>query len=74
MFVKLLFISAVFLLFAIALLGIRILLKSNGRFPETHVGHNKEMSKRGIKCAQKTDIGCNPNNNMQGCKACNIDI
>lgn len=25
------------------------------RFPDTHVGHNKEMRKRGIVCAQTMD-------------------
>jgi hypothetical protein len=58
MFIKLLIISVLFLGFAVAGLGIRILLKPGGRFPETHVGRNKEMRKLGIKCAQKTDIGC----------------
>ena len=58
MFIKLLLISVLFLGIAFAGLGIRILLKPGGRFPETHVGRNKEMRKLGIKCAQKTDIGC----------------
>jgi len=58
MFIKLLIISALFLGVAVAGLGIRILLKPGGRFPETHVGRNKEMRKLGISCAQKTDIGC----------------
>jgi len=70
MFLKLLLISALSLLIAFALLGIRILIRSHGRFPETHIGHNKEMRKRGIKCAQKTDIGCSPGNDFRGCSAC----
>jgi hypothetical protein len=72
MFVKLLIISVFFLVLAFALLGIRMLLKPDSRFPETHIGHNKEMRKRGIKCAQKTDIGCNPGNKYKGCAACDI--
>jgi len=70
MFLKLLLISALFLLIVIALLGIRIIIKHHGHFPETHIGHNKEMRKRGIKCAQKTDIGCNPDNDLRECSAC----
>lgn len=38
-----------------ALLAITILIKKNGRFPNIHVGGNKEMRKRGIKCAQSQD-------------------
>jgi len=58
MFIKLLIISIVFLGIAVSGLAIGILLKSGGRFPETHIGRNKEMRKLGISCAQKTDIGC----------------
>ena len=75
MFLKLLLISSLFLLIAFALLGIRILIKHHGHFPETHIGHNKEMRKRGIKCAQKTDIGCKPGNDFRGCSTCeNINL
>ena len=36
-------------------LAIKILLKKNGRFPNTHVGHNAAMRKRGITCVQTMD-------------------
>lgn len=41
-------------LIAIAVLGlsISILLKKKGKFPETSVGHNPDMRKRGITCAK----------------------
>jgi hypothetical protein len=70
MFLKLLIISFLFLIVAFAGLGITILLKSHGRFPQTHVGRNKEMRKRGITCAQHTDIGCNPSDDYAGCTTC----
>lgn len=70
MFLKLLIISALLLLASFALFGIRILLKENGQFPETHVGRNKEMKKRGIECAQKTDIGCVPSKDFDYCLTC----
>jgi len=70
MFLKLLIASVVFLLIAFAGLAIRILLKSKGRFPETHISRNKEMRKRGITCAQHTDIGCNPSQDFEGCSTC----
>jgi hypothetical protein len=50
------------LLVVLALLGIvfigfaiRILIIKNGKFPEIHVGHNKEMRKRNIHCAKTID-------------------
>jgi hypothetical protein len=55
-----------------AALGIRILLKSGGKFPDTHVGHNPHLRKRGITCAQRTDIGCNPTENNEGCYSCTL--
>jgi len=71
MFLKLLFISLILILISLAGLGIRILIKRNGRFPDTHVGSNAEMRKRGITCAKQTDIGCNPGNGTGAC-ACNL--
>jgi hypothetical protein len=72
MFLKLLIISSLFVLVSLAGLGLRILLKKNGRFPETHVSRNKEMQKRGLSCAQKTDIGCNPTDELSGCASCGV--
>jgi hypothetical protein len=70
MFVKLLIISVLILTISGIFLGIRILLKNNGRFPETHISRNKEMQKRGITCAQDTNIGCNPSDEFDGCATC----
>jgi hypothetical protein len=50
--------------------GIRILLKSHVRFPETHIRRNPEMRKRGIPCAQMTDTGCNSTEGYPGCISC----
>lgn len=72
MFLKLLIGSVIFLLVAFAGLAIRILLKPKGEFPETHVSRNKEMQKRGIKCAQQTDIGCSPSEDFEGCSTCGL--
>jgi hypothetical protein len=38
-----------------AFLAIKLLVKKNGRFPNTHIGGNPEMRKRGIPCAQSLD-------------------
>lgn len=37
------------------LLGIKLILQKNGRFPNTHVSGSKEMRKRGIGCVQSQD-------------------
>ncbi len=70
MFLKLLILSAIFLSIAIIGFGIRMLIKSQGKFPETHISRNPEMKKRGIKCAQHNDIGCNPVDDLPGCATC----
>jgi len=70
MFLKLLLISAIFMGFVFAGFGIRMLLKTNGTFPETHVSRNPEMRKRGISCAQQTDTGCHSTEDFPGCSSC----
>lgn len=70
MFLKLLLLSSIIILISIAALGIRLLVKKNGRFPQTHVGRNKEMAKRGISCAQSIDVGCQPSDKNPGCATC----
>jgi hypothetical protein len=72
MFIKLLIISVLMISLILILLGIKILLKKKGQFPDTHISHNKEMRERGISCAQKTDLGCNPGDDMSGCPACGL--
>lgn len=69
MLLKLLIISAILVGLSMAGLAITILLKPKGQFPDTHVGHNREMRKRGISCAQNTDTGCNPVDG-DGCCGC----
>ncbi|NMB52426.1 MAG: hypothetical protein GX999_08875 [Bacteroidales bacterium] len=70
MFIRLLIISALILFLVFILLGIRILIKPGGQFPETHVGHNKEMKKLGIRCAQHQDLGCKPVEGSASCMNC----
>lgn len=53
--VKMILVVAVILLIGMAGMAITILVKKNGRFPETHVGHNREMRKRNIQCAKTMD-------------------
>jgi hypothetical protein len=67
MFIKLVILSILFLSVAAVGFGIKILLKSQGRFPETHISRNAEMKKRGIACAQQTDTGCHSTEGFPGC-------
>jgi len=73
MFFKLLILSAIFLTLAAIGMGIRMLIKTNGKFPETHISRNPEMRKRGISCAQKTDTGCHSIKDFPGCASCSGD-
>jgi len=72
MFLKLLIISSVLIALSLAGLGIKMLLKPNGRFPETHISRNKAMRKKGIVCAQNIDVGCHPSDQFEGCESCSI--
>ena len=54
MFKTLLF-TLLIIAISIALLSITIIIKKNGKFPNIHIGGNKNMRKRGIKCAQSQD-------------------
>jgi hypothetical protein len=55
------------ILLSIALLGlcfaglaITILVKKNGKFPDTEIGRNKNMQRLGIRCAKQDELcsGC----------------
>ena len=48
---------AAILFIGIAVLGMSasVLLKKNGRFPETDLGKNENMKKLGIRCAKDID-------------------
>jgi len=70
MFIKLLILSSIFIAIVFAGFGIRMLLKTNGSFPETHVSRNPEMRKRGISCAQQTDTACHSSEGFPGCSTC----
>ena len=70
MFIKLLIISVILVGIALAGLAVRMLIKPRGSFPETHISRNREMQKRGIRCAQETDLGCQPGEGAEGCAGC----
>lgn len=47
--------SVVLVLLSVVLLGIRVFFTKNGKFPETHVGNNPALRKKGIHCAKTQD-------------------
>ena len=64
MFKTLLF-ALLIIAISFALLAITIIIKKNGRFPNTHVGGSKAMRKRGIKCVQSQDKDARRENPMR---------
>lgn len=87
MFLNLLILSLILVGFAVIGLGINIIFKKGGKFPETGVGHSPEMRKRGITCAKtdelrqfqlqkniveaKAGVKSNPTDFTGGCSGCN---
>lgn len=53
--IETLVITVLIVAICMALLAINILLKRNGRFPNTHVSGNKAMRQRGVTCVQSQD-------------------
>ena len=53
--VKTILITLLIVAISVALMSVKILLKKNGRFPNTHVGGSKAMRERGIGCIQSQD-------------------
>jgi hypothetical protein len=77
-FVVKIFLMATFIL-VIILLGlgmlmfaITILLKKNGKFPDTHIEDNPHLKKYGITCASHDEYECNLKKNEKNdvCASC----
>jgi hypothetical protein len=49
---------AALLLVGLCVVGLcfNIIFRKNGKFPETEIENNREMRKRGIKCAKEDEI------------------
>jgi len=60
---------------AIALIGfsLTILFKKGGKFPQTHIGENDDMKKRGLSCASKENLGCNGFSDKEDCCSCALN-
>jgi len=53
--ITVLLITIILLAIGFAGFAITILIKENGKFPELHIGRNKDLQKRGIGCATSQD-------------------
>lgn len=47
--------AVILLLIAFAMLGLNILVKKNGKFPNMHIGSNKGLKQQGVGCATSQD-------------------
>jgi hypothetical protein len=47
--------TIVILAVCVVLMGIRVILKKDGQFPDMHIGNSKALRERGIYCAKTQD-------------------
>ncbi|HJC93314.1 MAG TPA: hypothetical protein H9752_03675 [Candidatus Phocaeicola excrementigallinarum] len=52
---KTILITLLIVAISMVFLSVKVILKKNGRFPNTHVSGNKAMRERGIGCVQSQD-------------------
>lgn len=52
---QLIIISLIVVGIAVFLLSFNIIFRKDGKFPETEIGHNKEMRRRGLMCAKSEE-------------------
>jgi hypothetical protein len=55
MLIKLIGISVVLIAFAFLGFGVQVFFSKKKKFPDTKIGHNKEMKKKKIYCPQTAD-------------------
>lgn len=67
---KIILLSTGLVAIAVAIMAIRVILIKQGRFPETSVGHNKEMRKRNITCVKHEEIKLHGRGKAE-CDECN---
>lgn len=70
MFLKLFLITLIVVALSVMGLCIKIVFSRKKEFPQTHISRNPEMRKRGIKCAQHIDIGCDGVKCRHDCYGC----
>ena len=56
MFLNVLILSLILVGISFLGMAVTILIKKGGKFPETGVGHNPEMRKKGLSCARTEEL------------------
>ena len=68
---SLIIISVAIIAIAVFLMSFNIIFRKNGKFPETEIGHNKEMRKMGLMCAKSEEkILWNKGKKREECSTC----
>lgn len=52
---KVVLVAILLMTFVFAAMAIKLLIKKDGKFVNTHIGGNKHLKERGITCAQTYD-------------------
>jgi len=52
-------------------LGVKIFFSKEGKFPETEVGHNREMRRRGITCPRQDEMAQRKKAHLS-CEGCGL--
>jgi hypothetical protein len=60
----------VVLIIALSFIGLGVGIWIKGKFPDTHVGHNPDMKKMGITCAQDDSSLCQGRKKSAACRGC----
>lgn len=59
-----LLLTVIILVICVVLLSVKVLFKKGGRFPNTHVGGNRALGKKGIHCAKTQDREAKKHKNL----------
>ncbi len=77
MFIELILLSLGILFIAFLAMGARVFFTKKGKFPDSSIGKNKELRKRGIICAKHEEIHCRRQidraaavDSTEGCAGC----
>ena len=72
MFLKLIFLSVLLVAVSMLIMGIKIFLRKNGRFPEIDIERNPDMHKIGIICPKEEErkLFKNYTNDASDCITC----
>lgn len=67
------FLVIVLVAISVVLFAIQILLKKNGKFPDTHIEDNVHLKKYGITCASHDEYECSlGESKSKGCEGCTV--